>query len=317
MGHERDGVRAAERTAWREQRQRMEAALTEQRLRHSRQGVQARSRLDLLTHSADRLLRVCGLHAPVAHRAAEFVVERHTIAFPDLPPALDGYTILHLSDLHVGAIPGLMRDSGRRLAEERVDLVVLTGDYQTNGVPAATVVSTEMAALLAPLNAVDGAVAVLGNHDGHGMADALEGLGIRVLVNEAMAVVRHDCLLHLVGTDDVHSFHTPTASALLARPAAGFSIALVHTPELADIAAAAGHRLYLCGHTHGGQICLPGGRPLITALDTHRELASGRWRRGAMEGYTSRGLGSARPPLRINCAAEAAIIRLTRTPGFP
>jgi predicted MPP superfamily phosphohydrolase len=313
MGHERDDIRAA----WRENRRRMETALAVQRLRHSRQGIKAGMPLDAATKVAASVLVGLGLYGAVSRHAARFVIERHTLVFPDLPPHFHGYTILHLSDLHVAAVPGLMAEAGRRLAAERIDLVVLTGDYQTHGAPAAGAVAVEMAGLLTPLTPVDGAVAVLGNHDGHTMVDALEGLGIRVLVNEAITVGRHDDMMHLVGTDDIHAFHTPAAAAVLARPVAGFSIALVHTPELADIAAAAGHRLYLCGHTHGGQVCLPGGVPLLTALDSHRELASGHWRRGAMQGYTSRGLGSARPPLRINCAAEAAVIRLERNPGFP
>lgn len=317
MGHERDGARAAERAAWRENRQRMEAALAVRRLRHTRHGVKANLPLNVAFDAADEMLLGCGLFGFFSRRAARFVIERHVLAFPDLPPQFHDYTILHVSDLHVSAIPGLMAESGRRLAAERIDLVVLTGDYQTNGAPSANEAIAELSELLAPLHPVDGTVAVLGNHDSHTMADALEGQGIRVLINEATAIARHDALLHLVGTDDVHAFHTPAAAAALTRPPPGFSVALVHTPELADIAAAAGHRLYLCGHTHGGQVCLPGGRPLFTALDTHRDLASGRWRRGTMQGYTSRGLGSARPPIRVNCAAEAAVIRLRRVPGVP
>lgn len=317
MGHERDATRPTGRAAWREQRRSMEAALATDRQRHSRKGRFPLGPLDAVAEAAMRMLAAIGLTGAAARRAGRFTVERHVFAFPDLPPAFDGYTILHVSDLHVGNVPGLMRDAGRRLAHERADLVVLTGDYQTKGHPAAGQAAEKVAELLDPLTPPDGVVAVLGNHDRHAMADALDELGVRVLVNEAMAVARGGACLHLVGTDDIHAFYTPAASAVVEQTPPGFSVALVHTPELADVAAKAGHRLYLCGHTHGGQVCLPGGRPLVTALDSHHELASGRWRRGAMEGYTSRGLGSSRPPIRLNCAAEAAVLRLCRHPGFP
>lgn len=312
MGYERDGHRAV----WREARRRMEADLAGRR-RHTMRGPVAASALIGLTEAAARVLHWAQLAGPVARRAGNFVVERHAIGFADLPPALDGYAILHLSDLHVGNVPGLMARAGAALAEEQADLVVLTGDYQTQGLPSAPEAAAEIAQLLAPLRPTDGTVAVLGNHDSHAMAEALDGLGLRVLVNETVTVGRDGAAMHVVGVDDVHAFYTSAALAALGRRPPGFSIALVHTPELADVAAEAGHRLYLCGHTHGGQVCLPGGRPLLTALDSHRELASGRWRRGAMEGYTSRGLGSSRPPLRLNCPPEAAVLRLYRHPGFP
>ena len=79
------------------------------------------------------------------------------------------------------------------------------------------------------------------------------------------------------------------------------------------LAAAAGCALYLCGHTHGGQICLPGGRPILTHLTRCRHLASGRWQCGAMTGYTNRGIGVSGPPLRFNCSGEAAVITLRRS----
>jgi predicted MPP superfamily phosphohydrolase len=76
----------------------------------------------------------------------------------------------------------------------------------------------------------------------------------------------------------------------LSAAAFALRIALVHSAEVADDADAAGYALYLCGHTHGGQICPPGGRPLVTPLKRCRHAASGLRREGRMVGYTSRGL---------------------------
>jgi predicted MPP superfamily phosphohydrolase len=85
---------------------------------------------------------------------------------------------------------------------------------------------------------------------------------------------------------------------------------LVHSPEAALLAAEAGFALYLCGHTHGGQICLPGGIPVITNIQYRRRFASGPWRCGEMIGYTSRGLGTSGLPVRFFSRGEIALITL-------
>jgi predicted MPP superfamily phosphohydrolase len=79
---------------------------------------------------------------------------------------------------------------------------------------------------------------------------------------------------------------------------------------MAGEAATACYDLYLCGHCHGGQVCLPSGRPLITHLSRHRDLHAGLWRLGGMWGYTSRGAGLADPPVRFNCQGEVTEFRL-------
>jgi uncharacterized protein len=114
----------------------------------------------------------------------------------------------------------------------------------------------------------------------------------------------------VTGLDDVHAFYSEAAYAALTEDPGGFRVALIHSPEMADHAAKANVALYLCGHTHGGQICLRGGKPLVTALTRCRCAASGFWRQGVTQGYTSRGLGSSWPPLRYNCPAEVTIVTL-------
>ena len=84
----------------------------------------------------------------------------------------------------------------------------------------------------------------------------------------------------------------------------------MHSAEVADHAADAGFALYLAGHTHGGQICLPGGRVLISHMVRLREYASGRWRCRNMQGYTSTGVGVSSLPVRFNTRGEIAVITL-------
>ena len=93
----------------------------------------------------------------------------------------------------------------------------------------------------------------------------------------------------------------------------GINIALVHSPELVHQAAEAGASLYLTGHTHGGQISLPGGRPILTNLATGQRFASGQWRCGSMLGYTSPGVGVSGLPVRFNTRGEVTVITLTRS----
>ena len=87
---------------------------------------------------------------------------------------------------------------------------------------------------------------------------------------------------------------------------------MIHSPELVPEAASAGMSLYLAGHTHGGQICLPGGLPIICHMAAPRRYATGLWRKGGMIGYTSTGVGTSGLPVRFNSRSEVALITLRR-----
>jgi predicted MPP superfamily phosphohydrolase len=159
----------------------------------------------------------------------------------------------------------------------------------------------------------DRRLAVLGNHDPTDMAGELEKLGFEVLLNSSTILKRGNEQIVVTGLDDVHRFFTPDALSALLEAPEGFRITLVHSAEVADHAAAAGYALYISGHTHGGQICLPGGRPIVTHLRRCRHAAVGTWNEGRMIGYTSRGLGVGNVPLRFNCPGEVSVITLRRS----
>lgn len=298
------------REVWRRRR----AALESGDVHSTRLGPHPRGRggRRIKTRLIEFILWMTGMRARGRANALDVRLTHLEFHFPDLPPAFDGYTLLHLSDLHAGTIPGLSERAAALVAGLEVDLAVLTGDVQTLGRPAAAVVRGHLAPVMAAFTARDGAVAVLGNHDSHLVVETLEALGLRVLINGHAEIVRGAERIVLAGTDDVRFFFTEDAVATLRDHPPGFSIALVHSPELADVAATAGHALYLTGHTHGGQIALPGGRPVATAMVTNRHLASGAWRLGAMQGYTSRGIGIGKVAARFNCFPEVALIRLRR-----
>jgi len=195
---------------------------------------------------------------------------------------------------------------------------VLTGDYRKadTGILDRPMLSRSLDLLKDAVTPRDGMLAILGNHDTATMAEVFEGdFGIRVLANERVELRRGRDRVEIVGTDDPHRFHGARAAAFVDRlpVATDFRVALVHSPELASPMAQRGAALYLCGHTHGGQICLPGGRPVTSQLHGEHALASGLWRRGGMVGYTSAGAGvSGSLPLRLNSRSEVVRIRLRR-----
>ena len=302
--------RSVIRRDWRLRRMQMEAS----RQRYTRAGTFSKSKLMRLTGLVEPAIAALGLRRRALANTLALELNEIDMAISGLPEPFDGYRILQLSDLHVGRVPGLIETAAAMVGGLDVDLAVLTGDIQTRGHPSAAAAATEIAPLLAAVRASDGIVGVLGNHDRHDLPDHLEQRGVRMLVNEDLVLERGGARIRITGVDDVNNFYTEDAvRALRATPEtpAAASIALVHSPELADVASDAGYALYVAGHTHGGQICLPGGKPLLTATEYHRKFAAGAWRYGRMLGYTSRGVGVGRR-VRFNCPPEVAVLRLKR-----
>src|SRR5262249_17389272 len=143
-----------------------------------------------------------------------------------------------------------------------------------------------MRIILSSIRSRNGVVGILGNHDSSEMALELEQYGVRMLINEAIEVVKGAGSFWLAGVDDPHYYGCDDlARALENVPPTGLKVLLAHTPELFDQAASAGINLYLCGHTHAGQIRLPLiGAPLLNS-DCPRALTQGKWEYAGMQGY--------------------------------
>ncbi len=256
-------------------------------------------------------LKLSGLYGRARRNAANVQVRRHDIAMPALPPAFDGLTILQISDLHVDMNEAAMRRLGELLPDLRYDLCVLTGDYRgkTFGPYDATIegMARMRAHIAGPV------YAVLGNHDTIRMVPALEAMGIRMLLNETLPLCRGGERLYLAGIDDAHYYRVDNIEkAASPIPDGEFSILLSHTPEIYRQAAHAGFDLMLSGHTHGGQICLPGAIPITLDAALPRRMGAGAWRYRRMVGYTSVGVGSCIVAVRINCPPEITLHRLRR-----
>lgn len=251
-------------------------------------------------------MRLSGLMSRARRNARTIHTVHNELAEPGLPAAFRGYRILHLSDLHIDVSPEAARAIIAAVRGVEYDLCVLTGDYRfaTTGAIGPTLQGlAELRAALA-----GDVYAVLGNHDSVLMLPALEAMGIRVLMNEHVHIQRGSERLCLAGVDDAHFFGAANFEQALAGVAADeFTLMLSHTPEVYRQAAHSGVDVLLCGHTHGGQICLPGGFPLFLDARIPRSLGRGLWRYGGMTGYTSRGAGTSIVEVRLNCPAEITL----------
>ena len=263
-----------------------------------------------LSHVAIRAaLMATGLYHRGIRNAAKVVMRHNRIESPHLPKLFDGFTILQLSDLHVEMSEAAMKCAVKLIGDARYDICVLTGDYRgaTWGPYDTTLagISRVRACLKGPV------YGVLGNHDTICMVPGLEAMGIRTLLNESDVIERDSEHLYLGGIDDAHFYEMDdiekTASAI---PRNTFSILISHTPEVYRKAAHFGFNLLLSGHTHGGQICLPGGFPITLDSVLPRSMGAGAWKYQDMIGYTSVGAGSSVVPVRFNCPPEITLHHL-------
>lgn len=263
-------------------------------------------------HSLIRnVLKLSGLYRRGRRNAEHIVVKHNDFECANLPRLFDGFSILHISDTHVDMSGPAMQRLIKLLPDLSYDLCVLTGDYRgkTFGPfqPALEGMKRLTAHLRPPV------LAVLGNHDTIKMLPGLEAMGIRMLQNECATIERGDQEIYVAGIDDAHYFRVDNIEKVgLDVPEGAFSILLSHTPEIYRQAAHAGFDVLLSGHTHGGQICLPGSIPITLDSVLPRRMGAGAWRYHDMLGYTSVGAGSSVVAVRFNCAPEITLHRLRR-----
>jgi hypothetical protein len=232
-----------------------------------------------------------------------------------LPPALAGLRLVHLSDLHVGPLAdaAALREALARVLALDPDLVCITGDVVDN--PYADL--ARWLPELARLRARHGVYAILGNHDRRvGAARVAAALtarcGWRVLRDELATLTIRGARLHLVGLEHRPRAHAADAlPSVLARvPAGEPAIVLVHHPAAFPRAAAAGVPLTLAGHTHGGQVAVPGlprlnpARLLVTRFD------AGCFAQGTSVLHVSPGLGASGQRVRIGVPREITVLTL-------
>ena len=238
-----------------------------------------------------------------------FQVRHNRVILPHLPQPFAGLTILHLSDLHLDSLEAFPDRLAQKVRDLDYDLCVLTGDYRfrTHGTHDAAMKGLERLC-----RDIDRDIyAVLGNHDSILMTKPMESLGIRLLLNENTRIDRDGDSIYLAGIDDPHYFSADNLEkAYEGIPDDAVSLLLAHSPEIYRHAAYVGFDFMMCGHTHGGQICLPGGMALAYNSSAPRYTGAGAWSYDLMQGYTSVGTGSSVVPARFNCMPEITLHHL-------
>lgn len=304
-----------------------------QRLGDEHLGKRLRAQVDLITNMTGRglgafhyenlppftqlvelLLKVSGLKKVGQRNALQFVVRENHVHFPGLPQPFVGLRILQLTDLHLDGFPGLGSLIAKAVAGLDFDLCVLTGDFRFSDTGIYRHLTEEFNALVPSLQCRLGVFGILGNHDFIEMVPLIEAAGVRLLINESVVLDADGENLWLTGLEDAHFYGLHDFDkALQGVPAEAPRILLVHSPEVIPEAAERGFGLYLAGHTHAGQICLPGGIPVLLNANCKRQYTSGRWGFNGMSGYTSAGIGSSGIFARFFCPPEIVIHVLQNT----
>jgi predicted MPP superfamily phosphohydrolase len=239
---------------------------------------------------------------------------------PDADAALDGLTVVQLSDFHVGFTPSFNLRATRKAVDltlaAQPDLVLVTGDFagRTHGLE-------ELRRQLLRLRPPLGVFGVFGNHD-HGDSKApfvqptdpgfVASCGVRLLTNETETVERDGALIEIAGVDDTDGGHDdlPAVLAALGRRQGGLRVLLSHHAGVVKRTTPGDFHLTLSGDTHGGQICLPlpGRRVLLSDLGA--EFAEGAYDVGGRPLYVTRGVGTSMLPFRAFCRPEVVVFHV-------
>jgi len=242
------------------------------------------------------------------------VLERVTIPIRELPPQLDGLTIVQMSDIHAGVFmtESQMSDYVAMANDLKPDIVALTGDFVASS-------SREVAPFMRAISKLTGRIGVfgcLGNHDMFSQSERLlergfDDAGFKLLRNENHYIDVNGAKLNVIGLDFfLGRGGVEEALRLIARD--GTTLLLLHGPQGFPDAARMGIDLTLSGHTHGGQIALKLGDLLITPARLATMFLAGLYKIGDSHLYVNRGLGTTGPPIRINAPPEITHITLQR-----
>lgn len=244
------------------------------------------------------------------------------IVLQRLPESFDGFTIAQLSDFHYNehfsAVP--ISKAVEVVNGLKPDLIALTGDFITvppidrwGFLKRAIRSVVPCAEKLQPLQAQVGKFAILGNHDGEAAPAYITGVlrehHIPVLRNRSVPLERGGKRIWLAGIDDALRGYPDLGVTLAKIPENETTILLAHEPDFADDASLSPIDLQLSGHSHGGQIWIPGiGAPWLPPLS--RKYPRGLYKVGDLTLYTNIGIGTIRAPIRINCPPEITLITL-------
>ena len=257
------------------------------------------------------ILHLTGQYRRGLRNAHEIQLRKIDLALERLPAAFHGYQILVMSDLHIDSELHLVPRIKEIVANTRADACFLLGDYRYRLSGPDDLLLKRISEIIKEVDTTDGIYAVRGNHDSKDIMLKLGQLGMQILDNQSVSLQRGEQSLAFVGVDEPHyDKEDDLPLALSHTPQNVCKILLAHTSEIYHEAADLGIDLYLCGHTHGGQICIKGLGPIITNAHAPRRFARGFWSHKQMIGYTSTGVGASAVPVRFNCPPEIVLFTL-------
>jgi predicted MPP superfamily phosphohydrolase len=259
------------------------------------------------------VFRLFGVYEKGQANALAIEQKELELFFTDLPPGFDGYKVLFLTDLHLDGLPGLTEKLQNLVKDLQVDLCILGGDFRMETYGPFTKALELLNRIIPTIRARDGIIGILGNHDCPEIITPLRRSGVEFLVNESMSVSRNGEKIWVLGVDDPHLYKChDLKEAFEDVPEGVFTVLAAHSPEIYREASEFGARLYLCGHTHAGQIQIPTFGPLLTHCKCPRRYSEGAWQYGKMLGYTTPGVGASGVPVRFFSKGEVTLITLRR-----
>lgn len=239
----------------------------------------------------------------------------NSVQIRQLREPFHGLRILHLSDLHLDVFEGMGAHMATLCSKLSYDVALLTGDFRFHTHSDYYPMFKEIESLTKGLNCRYGCYGILGNHDFLEFVPKLEAHGIRMLLNESVHLEKEGERLWIVGLDDAHFYGVHNYEKGFDNlPDDDTKILMIHSPETLVDAYHYGADFVLSGHTHGGQICLPGGFPVWMNASCKRKYCQGPWEYRGMPGYTSVGTGSSGLPIRFNCPPQIIVHQLMRKP---
>jgi predicted MPP superfamily phosphohydrolase len=243
-------------------------------------------------------------------------LDEHRVQLPNFPTGAPKLRVAFLSDLHYGPSSGrlALKQAWKLVRDARPDAIFLGGDYlfaDERGLPA----------LLMELQRFQhnppaaGIYACLGNHDYYAGRDTivtcLEACGVKVLVNDAAPLPTPWKGVWVAGVDDLRHGAPDLRLALEKVSPDASTLLLAHEPDICADANLRRCGITLCGHTHGGQICLPNGDALYVPSKAGKDYAHGLIRHSGQWLYVSRGVGTVGIPLRLFCPPEVALFEFS------
>ncbi len=240
------------------------------------------------------------------------------IPIRDLPAELEGFRLLHISDLHIRTAWDPAYDEEiARVEANPPDFIAYTGDFVDNKSDSRRRAMPLVKRLVNSLKSRLGAAAILGNHDGDLLGPSLAGLNLTLLDHRRLALRSGSATLEFIGVAGVEreDFDAGFLRSLGRKEPGTVRVVLSHYPDLVRRTRFLEGDLFLAGHTHGGQVCLPGGIPIIRHDSLPAKLISGiHWVYDTWL-VANPGLGFSGLPIRLFCPAQVIEIKFRKAGG--